>query len=70
MHLIKLNDDYVDASKITYLGKVDTIIKSHINSQIYYFSIVVDGVLLKIEGKDKKNAIDNWGKVRNFLESL
>lgn len=61
--MINLNDHYVDTEKVSFIGRVDSILKAHLNSQTYFFNIIVDGQESKIEADKKPDLI----KLRNEL---
>ena len=60
---MNLNNNFVSVDKISFVGKIDTNVRAHLNVRTFFFTLVVDGKEIEIEC-DTREEIDN---LRNKL---
>lgn len=68
--MLKLNDVLIDVKKISYVGKPDTIIKSHLNVTIHFFKVISDGCPIDIESRTKEELLNLREKLVDQINSV
>lgn len=76
MTLKKINDNFIDITKISYIGPIDKHVKYGIttNSVVCFFLLVVDGHPIEIKDIDhdklkkiKEKLVDDLSNIPGFL---
>jgi hypothetical protein len=50
---MELSGNHVDTTKVSFISKVDSNVRPHINVTTYFFTIVVDGKDMDIESQTR-----------------
>lgn len=68
--MIKLQDYYIDPSKVTFISPIDKDIKPHLNAIIYFFLAATSGPSFKLSFHTLEECVQNRDLLLKTLRLL